>query len=125
MPTFARFMIALIFLVLAAHTQTHSHATDLIVGKVVAVADGDTIMVLENRVQYRIRLFGIDAPERRQDFGNRTQHSLPLIWCLASRSWFSSKIEDFASLQPRLPKIIHTLFDDQLVFIGESFGEII
>ncbi len=37
------------------------------------MADGDTITVLENRVQHRIRLFGIDAPERYQDFGNRAK----------------------------------------------------
>ena len=37
------------------------------------MADGDTITVPENRTQYRIRLFGIDAPERRQDFSNRAR----------------------------------------------------
>ena len=74
MPTSARFLIALIFLVLAAHAHGHSQAAnDLIIGKVVAVADGGTITVLENKTQQRIRLFGIDAPERRQDFGNRAR----------------------------------------------------
>ena len=73
MPTAARFLIALIVLVLAAHTQAHSHAADLIVGKVVRGVDGDTITVLEYRTQHRIRLYGIDAPERRQDFSNRAR----------------------------------------------------
>jgi micrococcal nuclease len=45
----------------------------VIIGKVVAVADGDTITVLENKTQYRIRLFGIDAPEHSQDFRNRAK----------------------------------------------------
>ena len=36
----------------------------------VSIADGDTITVLENRTQYKIRLYGIDTPEKRQDFGN-------------------------------------------------------
>jgi len=40
---------------------------------VVGVADGDTITVLENRTQHRIRLYGIDAPEGGQDFGNRAK----------------------------------------------------
>ncbi|MCC6743623.1 MAG: thermonuclease family protein [Acidobacteria bacterium] len=32
-------------------------------GKVVAVADGDTITVLRGREQIRVRLYGVDAPE--------------------------------------------------------------
>jgi endonuclease YncB( thermonuclease family) len=40
-------------------------------GKVVKVADGDTITVLDNsQAQHRIRLQGIDAPEKGQPFGN-------------------------------------------------------
>lgn len=43
-------------------------------GKVVKVADGDTITVLSNgSTQVRIRFYGIDAPERRQDFGTRAK----------------------------------------------------
>lgn len=48
-----------------------------IAGKVVGVADGDTITVLDaDRVQHKIRLAGIDAPEKRQAFGNRSKESL-------------------------------------------------
>jgi len=63
--------IALLVLVFALFVQ--AHADDVIIGKVVRVADGDTITVLENRAQHRIRLFGIYAPERRQDFSNRAK----------------------------------------------------
>jgi endonuclease YncB( thermonuclease family) len=35
-------------------------------GKVVGVTDGDTIKVPKDGKQVRIRLFGIDCPERRQ-----------------------------------------------------------
>ena len=46
-------------------------------GKVVAVTDGDTIRVLDaNRVQHKIRLAGIDAPERGQPFGNASRKYL-------------------------------------------------
>ena len=46
-------------------------------GLVVAVADGDTITVLDDaKTQHRIRLSGIDAPERRQDFGNVSRQHL-------------------------------------------------
>jgi endonuclease YncB( thermonuclease family) len=42
----------------------------------VAVADGDTITVLttDNR-QIKIRLYGIDCPERKQAFGNRARQA--------------------------------------------------
>ena len=43
----------------------------------VAVADGDTITVLdEARTQHKIRLAGIDAPEKGQAFGQRSKESL-------------------------------------------------
>ena len=46
-------------------------------GRVVSVADGDTITVLDaDKVQHKIRLAGIDAPEKRQAFGNRSKESL-------------------------------------------------
>jgi endonuclease YncB( thermonuclease family) len=46
-------------------------------GRVVRVADGDTITVLDqSKVQHRIRLAGIDAPERRQPYGARAKDHL-------------------------------------------------
>jgi endonuclease YncB( thermonuclease family) len=46
-------------------------------GKVVSVADGDTITVLDSqKAQHKIRLQGIDAPERAQAFGNKSKQSL-------------------------------------------------
>jgi len=50
---------------------------DVIVGWVVGIADGDTITVLDDtRTQHKIRLAGIDAPEKKQPFGNRSKESL-------------------------------------------------
>ncbi len=46
-------------------------------GKVVKVADGDSITVLDStNTQHRIRLQGIDAPERKQAFGNASRKHL-------------------------------------------------
>jgi endonuclease YncB( thermonuclease family) len=46
-------------------------------GRVVGVSDGDTITVLDRqKVQHRIRLSGIDAPEKAQPFGNRSKEHL-------------------------------------------------
>jgi len=39
-------------------------------GKVVGVADGDTLVVLDGTTQVRVRLHGIDCPERGQAFGS-------------------------------------------------------
>lgn len=45
-------------------------------GKVVRVIDGDTIIVLKDRKQIRVRLYGIDAPESRQAYGKRAKQFL-------------------------------------------------
>jgi micrococcal nuclease len=38
-------------------------------GRVVRILDGDTIEVLHGRRPERVRLYGVDCPERRQAFG--------------------------------------------------------
>lgn len=45
-------------------------------GRVVSIADGDTITVLVDRQQVKVRLVEIDAPEKTQAFGNRSKQSL-------------------------------------------------
>ena len=45
-------------------------------GKVVRIADGDTITVLVDQKQVRVRLSAIDAPERGQDFCQRSRQAL-------------------------------------------------
>ena len=50
---------------------------DTLTGRVVGVADGDTITILDqSNTQHKIRLAGIDAPEKRQAFGNVSKKSL-------------------------------------------------
>jgi endonuclease YncB( thermonuclease family) len=53
----------------AAHAET-------LTGKVVAIADGDTITVLVDREQVKVRLAEIDAPERGQPWGKRAAQAL-------------------------------------------------
>jgi endonuclease YncB( thermonuclease family) len=43
---------------------------------VVKISDGDTLTVLVNKAQIRVRLEGIDAPESKQAFGTRSRQSL-------------------------------------------------
>lgn len=45
-------------------------------GKVIGVTDGDTINVLVNKEIVKVRLEGIDAPESRQSFGNKSKQAL-------------------------------------------------
>ena len=48
---------------------------------VVGVQDGDSLTVLRERQRVRVRLVGIDAPERGQPFGDQSRKSLAaLCW---------------------------------------------
>ena len=50
---------------------------DTLTGRVVRVTDGDTIVVLDSaKAQHKIRLQGIDAPERKQAFGTKSKEHL-------------------------------------------------
>jgi len=42
-------------------------------GKCVAVTDGDTIKVMHNGKAEKIRLYGIDCPEKNQPFGKKAK----------------------------------------------------
>ena len=64
------------FLILAILAAGAALADEM-AGRVVAVADGDTLTVLDaGHQQHRIRLAGIDAPEKRQAFGRAAKEGL-------------------------------------------------
>ena len=50
-----------------------SFAAEPYQAKVVGITDGDTIKVLHEGTQIKIRLYGIDTPEKRQAFGNKAK----------------------------------------------------
>lgn len=53
---------------------------DTLNGRVIGVSDGDTGTVLDGtNKQWKIRLLGIDAPEKKQAFGNRSKQSLSAL----------------------------------------------
>jgi endonuclease YncB( thermonuclease family) len=45
-------------------------------GRVVAIADGDTLTVMDGKAAVRVRLAGIDAPEHGQPYGRKARTSL-------------------------------------------------
>ena len=51
--------------------------TNSVSGRVVSVADGDTITIIgDGNAQYKIRLNAIDAPEKSQAFGQKSKQQL-------------------------------------------------
>ena len=52
-------------------------STDVIIGKVVTVIDGNTVeVVAEDHSTYKILLHGIDCPELGQDYGDKAKRYL-------------------------------------------------
>ena len=69
----------IIKLLLACYMTVHALSgwADTLEGKVVAIADGDTVTVLDaGQNQHKIRLAGIDAPEKGQPWGQKSKESL-------------------------------------------------
>ena len=68
---YVRVFVVLIGLLLYAATAWAWSA------KVVGITDGDTVTVLRpGNVQVKIRLYGIDTPERKQAFGTKAKNHL-------------------------------------------------
>ena len=70
-PTYLLWILVLLF--------TFGAQAATIEGKVIKVADGDTVTILVNRQKHRIRLQGIDAPERKQTFGRASGRALSAL----------------------------------------------
>ena len=57
-----------------------SASAETISGRVVGVTDCDTITVLDrDKTQHKIRVAGIDAPEKAQPFGQRSKASMSTL----------------------------------------------
>lgn len=70
-----RQQLAILFCLILAMPLNVS--AELISGRVIAVASGDTITILNsNNTKYKIRLSGIDAPEKAQPYGIASRKSL-------------------------------------------------
>ncbi len=67
-----RFPLVVVFVLLSFPSLANN-----LLGRVVGVADGDTLTLLDAaNVQHKIRLVGIDSPEKGQPFGQVCKQSL-------------------------------------------------
>jgi micrococcal nuclease len=64
---------------LALLTPSPAVAVSEYQGEVVRVIDGDTIEVLHNNYPERIRLSGIDCPEKGQTYGKQAKQAAPAL----------------------------------------------
>lgn len=65
------------WVLLAASSLSPAASGEVITGRVVGIADGDTVTILDaDKRQHKIRLDGIDAPERGQPFGGVSKRRL-------------------------------------------------
>lgn len=74
--------------------------------KVIKVSDGDTITVLtQNKESIKVRLYGIDAPETKQDFGKASKQYLSSL--IAGRI-----VEVKSNGQDRYGRVLGTIYLD-------------
>lgn len=65
-----QYLLAALFFCMSAHAH-----------QVIGIADGDTMTLLVDQKPVKIRLANIDAPEKKQPFGQRSKESLSkLCW---------------------------------------------
>jgi endonuclease YncB( thermonuclease family) len=76
MPLRRREMLAVFTLLIAIVLTAASPPTKTLTGKVVKITDGDTLTVLVSKAQIKVRLEGIDTPERAQPFGRKAGQAL-------------------------------------------------
>lgn len=66
-----------VVVVLLVLLVTNANASFVLQGLVIGVSDGDSITVLDSdKRQHKIRLQGIDAPEKAQAYGQKSKESL-------------------------------------------------
>lgn len=84
-----------------------------ITGKVVGVTDGDTITLLDKeKKQHKIRLYGIDAPEQKQDYGQRSKQ-------LLSALVFEDNVRVVYKSKDRYGRILGKIYNESLYVNAE------
>jgi endonuclease YncB( thermonuclease family) len=70
-----RFALSLI-LSAAALLLPYTVSAEVLGGRVISVADGDTLIIQTDKGQQRVEIAGIDAPEMSQPFGKQARERL-------------------------------------------------
>ena len=73
-------------------------------GEVIAASDGDTVKILVEKTVVTVRLSSIDAPEKRQPFGQQSKAAL-------SSLVFGKNVRVVTSGKDRYGRTIGTLYD--------------
>ena len=94
-----------IFLCFFVLTST-SFAENL-TGKVISIADGDTVTIVNNNQQTKIRLAEIDTPEKRQPYGKKAKKAL-------SDFIFNKEVEVEVATIDRYGRTVGKIFLDNL-----------
>jgi len=102
------------FLIAGCQPGIKNEEAGLLKGYVVAIADGDTFTLLtnENR-QFKIRLYGIDCPEKKQAFGKAAKQELS---SLIFNKHVLIKQKDI----DRYKRIVAIVFDENNICINET-----
>ncbi len=66
------------FLPGASAQESRAAVSEVLSGKIIAVYDGDTATLLapDGEKKYKLRFFGIDAPESAQEYGKKSENAL-------------------------------------------------
>jgi len=81
-------------------------------GKVVSIADGDTLTLLIDNIQYRIRLAEIDTPEKNQSYGTKAKQAL-------SNLVFGKEIEVDVQTTDRYGRSVARVYVDEVDVCAE------
>ncbi len=77
-------------------------------GKVIKIADGDTFtMIFDNGFEVRVRLNGIDSPEKKQAFSKRATQAL-------SAMIFQKEVRVYYNSKDRYGRVLGDVFIDNL-----------
>ena len=109
--------IAIITLSILAFSTSNGKTIE---GKVISVADGDTLTILDiKNTQHKIRLVGIDAPERRQSYGDKSRAHLA---SLVDQKIVRVEYSGVDRYQRTLGKVFLADFDINLEQVSSGFA---
>jgi micrococcal nuclease len=110
-----RFIIAFLLVIqIIACGAPHKDPLNDFTGKVVSIADGDTFTLLtEENDRVKVRLHGIDCPEKKQDFGQVAKQKLGSLV-------FSKTVHVVKKDVDRYGRTVGLVYDDHNICVNEA-----